>query len=181
MKRSIGYNVECEIRYGKQLDIYKSVRKGEMLTMPRSNPKKFWQFVNRKTKTAVGIVDLEMSGTNELTKDDAQKSEELAIFFSNVFTNENLDKMPSIDEIELDNKLEFFTIEAEDVRKKLDNLNQSKSPGPDNIHPRLLKEMSSVIQRPLTILYQNTLKSGEISEEWKSHSNIQKGREKKTK
>ena len=76
-------------------------------------------------------------------------------------------KCPVIDEIELDNKLQFFTIEPEDVRTKLDNLNPSKSPGPDNIHPRHLKEMSSVIQRPLTILYQNTLKCGEIPEEWK--------------
>ena len=73
--------------------------------------------------------------------------------------------MPIIDGIKLDNKLEFFTNEPEDVRKKLDTLNPSKSLGPDNIHPRLLKEMSSVIQRPLTILYQNTLKSGEIPEE----------------
>ena len=41
----------------------------EVADNAKSNPKTFWQFVNRKTKTTVGIADLEMSGTNELTKD----------------------------------------------------------------------------------------------------------------
>ena len=68
----------------------------EVADNAKSNPKKFWQFVNRKTKTTVGIADLEMSGTNKLTKDDAQKAEEFAIFFSSVFTNENFPmKCPS--------------------------------------------------------------------------------------
>ena len=37
--------------------------------------------------------------------------------------------------------------------KKLEELNSNKSQGPDEIHPRLLKELSSVIAEPLATLF----------------------------
>ena len=43
----------------------------------------------------------------------------------------------------------------------------SKSPGSDNIHPRILREMSGVLDKPLAILYQNTLAKGKILNDWK--------------
>ena len=52
-------------------------------------------------------------------------------------------------------------------KNKLQSLNLSKSPGPDKLHPRILKELHSVLDTPLTMLYQNTLKQGKIPDEWK--------------
>ena len=63
--------------------------------------------------------------------------------------------------------LEQYTITQEEVRKKLSKLNPSKSPGSDNIHPRVLREMSNVLDKPLTVLYQTTLESGRIPSDWK--------------
>ena len=43
----------------------------------------------------------------------------------------------------------------------------SKSPGPDNFHPRVLKELKSVLSAPLSIIYNTSITSGTIPEEWK--------------
>ena len=40
------------------------------------------------------------------------------------------------------------------VQQKLEELNCNKSQRPDEIHPRLLKELSSVIAEPLAKLFQ---------------------------
>jgi hypothetical protein len=42
-----------------------------------------------------------------------------------------------------------------------------KSPGPDNIHPRVLKECARELAEPLTILFQTSMKEGKIPQEWK--------------
>ena len=47
------------------------------------------------------------------------------------------------------------------------NLNEIKSSGPDKLHSRTLKELAKAIDKPLTILFQNTLKKGTIPDEWK--------------
>ena len=51
------------------------------------------------------------------------------------------------------------------VRKKLFDLNLSKSPGPDKLNPRLLKKKRTVLNKSLATLYQNTLKTGMIPSE----------------
>ena len=51
----------------------------------KSNPKNFWNMVNRKTKMKPGITDLETKEGNKIT-DDKQKAEELNNFFVSVFT-----------------------------------------------------------------------------------------------
>jgi hypothetical protein len=54
------------------------------------------------------------------------------------------------------------------VLKKLNKLDPAKSPGPDKIHPKVLKEAAASIAPALTTLYNNTLKSHEIPDEWRS-------------
>ena len=43
-----------------------------------------------------------------------------------------------------------------------------KSPGPDEMHPRVLKEMAEMIVDALVIIYQTSLDSGEVPEDWKT-------------
>ena len=42
-----------------------------------------------------------------------------------------------------------------------------KSVGPDSVHPRLLKELSNHLCKPLAMLFNNSLAVGELPKEWK--------------
>ena len=55
-------------------------------------------------------------------------------------------------------------------KKKLVELNSNKSQEPDEIHPRLLRELSSVIAEPLAKLFQNSLVQGVVPNEKVSKS-----------
>ena len=55
-----------------------------------------------------------------------------------------------------------IVIKKDMVQQKLEELNSNKSEGPDEIHPRLLKELSSVIAEPLPKLFQNSLVQGDV-------------------
>ena len=46
------------------------------------------------------------------------------------------------------------------VKKKLDKLNISKSPGPDGIHSRVLKEVSMSLCTPLARIFETSIKTG---------------------
>ena len=139
----------------------------EIADNAKSNPKKFWQYINRRTKTSTGIADLENITTNRLTSNDKEKAEVLATFFSSVFTQERTQEMPTIQKEKLKGEISYCNINREDVQKKLKNLNPNKSPGPDKLHSRILKELYSVLDKPLAILFQNTLKKGKLPDEWK--------------
>ena len=60
----------------------------------------------------------------------------------------------------------IFTIE--DVTKKLDELKTNISPGPDNIHPRVLHELRYVIFTTLGNLSNDSMNAGIIPEDWKT-------------
>ena len=50
--------------------------------------------------------------------------------------------------------------------KKGEQLNSNKSQEPDEIHPRLLKELSSVITEPLAKVFQKSLLQGVVPNDW---------------
>ena len=54
------------------------------------------------------------------------------------------------------------------VNKLLKGLNTSKACGPDNVNPRILKELADEISDVLTNIFQQSLKNGEIPDDWKS-------------
>ena len=60
-----------------------------------------------------------------------------------MFTEEGEGELPSFNKItETTTILEDFTISKDEMLKALKSLKVSKSPGPDEIHPRILKELS---------------------------------------
>ena len=83
-------------------------------------------------------------------------------YFLSVFTKENVENVPIPQQMfhwtENDKLLD--TVIKKDMVQKIEKLNSNKSEGPDEIHPRLLKELSSVIAEPLAKQFQNSLLQG---------------------
>ena len=53
------------------------------------------------------------------------------------------------------------------VEKHLKDLKVSKTPGPDGIHPPVLKELASVLAIPLAKIFQTSIDTGYVPQYWK--------------
>ncbi len=69
---------------------------------------------------------------------------------------------------DLQTPMKDIIITEEQVKKKLDKLNITKSPGPDNMHPRVLKELRHEISKPLSIIMMKSLQEGTLPSSWKT-------------
>lgn len=142
----------------------------EIAKKVKSNCKAFWTYVNSKTKIKSSIPDLAFNTTEEntrYTKNDQEKANILAKFFSSVFVNE-----PSLQEtvsIEMNNNKTdlFINLTRKQVLEKLKQLNVTKSPGPDQIHPRVAKEMADYLAEPLYLIFKASLDTGKVPSTWK--------------
>ena len=60
-------------------------------------------------------------------------------YFAQVFTNEDVSILPTVEELPDIYLITEIIITSEAVLQKLDGLNINKSTGPDGLHPRILK------------------------------------------
>ena len=58
-------------------------------------------------------------------------------------------------------------IQEEIAGDLLRHLDTHKSMGPRGIHPRVLRELAEVLAKPLSIIYQQSWTTGEVSEGWR--------------
>jgi hypothetical protein len=110
----------------------------------KTNPKKFWQYVNSSVKSKGKINELIDSDGN-ITTDDQGKADILNNHFASIFTEEDLSDIPSMPIKPNLKLLEDITITTEGIIKHLKRLNISKAAGPDGINARLLRETSEQI------------------------------------
>ena len=54
------------------------------------------------------------------------------------------------------------------VEEKLEALRPGSSPGPDAIHPRVLRDSSHALRTPLSTIFRKSLDAGELPPDWKS-------------
>ena len=138
----------------------------EIAANMKNNPKLFWKYVNSKLKTRQPLSDL-TKPDGKLTTTDEEKAEVLNNFFSSVFTKEDTQNIPEPEMKNNISRLNDIHITETDLTKYIQRLKPNKSPGPDGIHPRILKELATAIAKPLCMLFQTSLNEGSLPGDWR--------------
>ena len=108
--------------------------------------KLFWNYVNSKRKGSNDLTVIKLDNGSTLT-DEREISECMNEFFAPVFTRENLENIPSFEQIIADESLSFLQCSVDEVTKLLKELKPRKSPDTKKLcgyvsysHPCLCRE-----------------------------------------
>jgi hypothetical protein len=134
----------------------------------KKNPKEFWSYANLKMKSREKVAEIYSNNQKtETTADDKEKARIMNDFFASVFTDEPVGEAPTPEERNYEEPLTTIEFEEQAIAEKLKGLDPSKSKGPDNIHPRVLKELHAQIAKPLKELFEKCLRTGDIPADWR--------------
>ncbi|KAG0420784.1 hypothetical protein EQH57_0007 [Dictyocoela roeselum] len=89
-------------------------------------------------------------------------------YFVTVFTNENMDNIPEVEPPGEVQPLENIHFLISEVEEQLCKLNIFKSTEPDDLPPRILRSLSEIISSPLTEVFNRSVTTGIILENWKT-------------
>ena len=129
-----------------------------------ANPRDFYRYINSQKKDTQGIPPLKKRNGSRIAQSEFEKAEEFNGQFSDVFTKSEYKQVPL-----MDRSVPFMhdiVVTKEGVTKLLKDLNPSKALGPDELHPRVLKELAMELGPVFAHLFQQSIDTGEIPNEW---------------
>ena len=85
-----------------------------------------------------------------------------------VYTDEEFAAKCCMPETQVNSTLTSLNITANGIKKILLGLNPHKAPGPDHISPKVLKALANEIAPILTLIYQSSLNSGYVPQDWRN-------------
>ena len=133
----------------------------------KSDSKEFWKYVRSNTKTTITVGKLETLD-GKMLNNDVEIAERLNNHFASVFTEEDESNIPVFEDKVYIIETRTTSITKEKVSKIITELKQSKSQGPDGLHPKVIKECVVGISEPLTKIFNTSLNEGILPEVWKS-------------
>ena len=150
--------IKADVR--KQHDLYVNNLVGDV----KANPRDFYRYINSQKKDTQGIPPLKRKNGKGVAQSDLEKAEEFNGQFTDVFSKNEHTQVPL-----LDRSAPFMNdiaVSKDGVIKLLKGLNPSKALGPDELHPRVLKELATELGPVLAHLFQQSIDTGEIPKEW---------------
>ena len=143
----------------KQHDLYVNNLVGDV----KANHRDFYRYINSQKKDNQGIPPLKRRGGTGITASEIEQAEEFNGQFTDVFNKSDHIKVPFLsrsapfmDDIVVSNEL------LTELHK---GLNPSKALGPDELHPRVLKELPTKLGPVFAHLFRKSLDTGEIPKE----------------
>ena len=131
----------------------------------KHSPKPFFAHVQRNKHLRTRVPALR-DDSGELFEDPGRKCELLQQAFSGVYRPDNRTPAPDLPPPTVRMQPMVFTVE--DVLRELNRLNPRKSPGPDEVHPAILKALAETLARPLAALFNLSLAAGQIPDDWRA-------------
>ena len=102
-----------------------------------------------------------------MTSTSSEKAQVLAEFFSSVFcADEDSSSVPVLNPNYRGPLLEYPEFTPGVVEEKLKSLKPTSSPGPDGLHPKVLRELAVPLSVPLSALFRKSLDSGVVPSQW---------------
>ena len=151
-------NMRAKVK--KEIRLAKRLYERQISENAKGNPKRFFQYCSRKRKIKEEVRCIKNS-KGELLYKDKDIADTLNGYFVESFTKEEVNNMPDGIHNNL-NVLANIEIEDKEVLDKLNKLKTNKAAGPDGIFPRVLKELSEIIFKPLASIFRQSLETGEI-------------------
>ena len=128
----------------------------------KTNPKRFLSFIKANKRENIGIPTLRVN--DQPIINDRDKANALNNQFSSVFTQEKHPLPPNSPHKLLHHPL--LEIGIDGVIKQLENLNQNKTTGSNELPARVLKETAKQIAPIITQIFQQSYYTGKLPNGW---------------
>jgi ribonuclease P/MRP protein subunit RPP40 len=103
----------------------------------------------------------------KMVSDSEGMSKVLNEYFGTVFTNEDMSSMPRSEGVVNGRGLHKIEITEEQVVRAIKILQDNKAPGVDGLNSTFIKGCTSGLVRPLVLLFNESLATGQIPQDWK--------------
>ena len=127
-------------------------------------PKLFHSYL-RERKVGCPAVGPLRASDGSLVHENSQMSNEFVSAFSAVFVSTDPAE-PHPHEV-FDGRMMDIDVTYDAVLSVISSLSETSSPGPDGIHPALLKNCAEAVALPLTLVIRKSLVSGSLPSSWK--------------
>ncbi|BHF76599.1 hypothetical protein SprV_0501969800 [Sparganum proliferum] len=139
----------------------------DLLNCAAENSKLFYGYIRQCRRNKDPIPLLKTAEGEHLTEDRA-KADHVSEFFWAVSSSETGFNPSALQHFEDTTIMETVQFTEGMILTELQRLKESKSPGPDEIPAKILKELAGELAKPLAMLFHTSFETGYLPSDWKS-------------